>query len=254
MASGKKRIKGPKADIRRRILDFLKSRGQAGIDDVARQFRIGHEGARKQLALMESYGWVTRDGAAATAAAGGSGSGAAGSPGTGAAAASEGVTGKGRPKAAYRVAAAGEHLLPKAYDRLSIALFSSLAEQGGADTLRKVLASLADKQVEAWKPALAGLPAKDKLAALRSLYQEDDPFMSVEEQDGDLVLVERNCPFLSVALAHPALCSLSVMTLERLLGRPVTREERFQAGHGRCVFRIRGEGPPPKPGFRLESD
>lgn len=230
MASGKKRTKGPKADIRRRILDFLKSRGQAGIDDVARHFRIGHEGARKQLALMESHGWVTRDAAA------------------------DGVTGKGRPKAAYRVTAAGDHLLPKAYDRLSIALFSSLAGQGGADALRKVLASLADKQVEAWKPALAGLSAKDKLAALRSLYQEDDPFMSVEERDGDLVLVERNCPYLSVAVAHPALCSLSVMTLERLLGRPVTREERFQAGHGRCVFRIRGEGPPPRPGFRLESD
>jgi len=228
MASGKKRIKGPKADIRRRILDFLKSRGQAGIDDVARQFRIGHEGARKQLALMESYGWVAREGAA------------------------EGASGKGRPKAAYRVSAAGEHLFPKAYDRLSLALFASLSEHGDADTLRKVLASLADKQVEAWKPALAGLPAREKLAALRSLYQEDDPFMSVEERDGDLVLVERNCPFLSVAMAHPALCSLSVMTLERLLGRPVIREERFQAGHGRCVFRIRGDGPAPGPGFRLE--
>jgi predicted ArsR family transcriptional regulator len=246
MASGKKRTKGPKADIRRRILDFLKSRGQAGIDDVARHLRIGHEGARKQLALMESYGWVTRDGGAGPASAGAAGSAASG--------AAEGVTGKGRPKAAYRVTAAGEHLLPKAYDRLSIALFSSLAGQGGAETLRKVLASLADRQVEAWKPALAGLSAKDKLAALRSLYQEDDPFMSVEERGGDLVLVERNCPFLSVAMAHPALCSLSVMTLERLLGRPVTREERFQAGHGRCVFRIRGEGPPPKPGFRLEAD
>ena len=216
MASRKRKTKGPKVDIRRRILEFLKTRGQAGIEDVAGHFRIGHEGARKQLNQMEVYGWVARGEAA------------------------EAASGKGRPKAVYRVSEAGEHLFPKAYDRLSIALFTSLAEQGNPETLRKVLASLADKQVEAWKPVLAGKSPKEKLKALQSLYQEDDPFMSVEERNGDLVLVERNCPFLSVAMAHPGLCSLSVMTLERLLERPVTREERFQAGHGRCVFRIGG--------------
>lgn len=233
MASRKSKDKGkdrgPKADIRRRILDFLKVRGQTGIDEVARQFRIGHEGARKQLAQMEGYGWLVRGEVEAPA-------------------------GKGRPKSVYRVSAAGEHLFPKAYDRLSIALFTSLAEQGEPDTVRRVLATLADKQVEAWKPALAGKSPKEKLKALRALYREDDPFMSVEEKDGDLILVERNCPFLSVAMAHPALCSLSVMTLERLLGRRVTREERFQSGHGRCVFRIQAAVPAPSGDFRLESD
>lgn len=222
--------KGPKTDIRRRILLFIKSRGWSSIQDVARHFRIGHEGARKQLARMETYGWVARRDAPGPAGA------------------------RGRPKTAYAVSPAGEQLFPKAYDRLSISIISAMAEETGPETLRKVLSSLASRQVEAWKPALEGKSAREKLETLRGLYQEDDPFMSVEERDGDLILVERNCPFLSVALAHPALCSLSVITLERLLGLPVVREDRFQSGHGRCVFRVLRAGPPPAGGFQLESE
>jgi predicted ArsR family transcriptional regulator len=229
MAPRRTRQSEPKADIRRRILQFIKSRGRASIEDVAAHFRIGHEGARKQVLQMEAFGWLDRPAPAEPA-------------------------GKGRPKAAYAVSLAGEQIFPKAYDRLSIALFSALAEQGDAGVVKKVLASLADRQVAAWAPLLAGKSAKDKLKALRGLYQEDDPFMSVEERDGQLILVERNCPFLSVALAHPSLCSLSVMTLERLLGHPVVREERFQAGHGRCVFRVRTESGAPEAGFRLEAE
>ena len=52
------------------------------------------------------------------------------------------------------------------------------------------------------------------------------------------LLIERNCPFLSVARKHPALCTVSVCTLSRLLGVRVVREQRFQDGDGCCVFRV----------------
>jgi predicted ArsR family transcriptional regulator len=55
--------------------------------------------------------------------------------------------------------------------------------------------------------------------------------------------VENNCPFLNVAAQQPALCSVTVSTLTRLLGLQVTREERFQSGHGRCVFRVHTDKP-----------
>ena len=65
-------------------------------------------------------------------------------------------------------------------------------------------------------------------------------------RQGAPALIERNCPFFSVAQKHPAICSVSVNTLERLLGFKVVREQRFQAGHGRCVFRVRLDEPQPK--------
>jgi predicted ArsR family transcriptional regulator len=219
-----------KPNIRQRILHFLKTRGKALITDVAKHFRISHEGARKQLAQMESEGWIERN--EATAPSGGI----------------------GRPNAPYSVTNAGDHLFPKSYDGLSSALISALKDSLGPEALRTVLAALAQKQVEDWEPLMKGKTPIEKLNALRGLYLKNDPFMSVEEKDGDLILIERNCPFLNVAMEHPALCSLSVSTLEKLLGHPVVREERFQAGNGRCVFRVKLDRSQPKKGFRFEAE
>jgi predicted ArsR family transcriptional regulator len=223
--------KGPKAedDVRMRILRFLKARGASTIGEAAKRLRLTHEGVRKQMAALEENGWVARE------------------PGP--------ETGKrGRPVETYRVTPAGDRLFPKAYDRLSSDLIAGVAAAGGPDLMRKVLASLADMQVAAWEPLLQGLSAEAKLERLQGLYLKDDPFMSVEKRDGDLILIERNCPFLNVALDHPALCSLSVSTLERLLGHPVARVEKFQSGHGRCVFRIRMGERAPANAFRPEEE
>ena len=78
--------------------------------------------------------------------------------------------------------------------------------------------------------------------------------MQVEWNEGGPALIERNCPFFNVAQKHPAICSVSVNTLERLLGFKVVREQRFHAGDGRCVFRVRpGEPRPPGTPFTPES-
>jgi predicted ArsR family transcriptional regulator len=219
--------KPAKPDIRQQILRFVKLRGRAQVREVAKHMRITHEGARKTLVQMEQNGWVARQ------------------PDTEAG-------GLGRPKDFYSVTAAGDRLFPKAYDKLSLAILGALQEEAGKGAA-KILAALAKAQAEIWAPRLEGMSVREKVEALRELYLEADPFASVEAKDGDLILIERNCPFLNVAMEHPALCSLSVSTLEMLLGVSVVREERFQAGHGRCAFRIRLGSPLPKKEFRLET-
>lgn len=219
----------PEDDIRMRILRFVKSLGAATIGQAAKRLRVTHEGARKQMSVLEENGLVARE------------------PGP--------DTGKrGRPVETYRVTPAGDRLFPKAYDRLSSDLIAAAAEAGGPALIRKLLAAMAEMQVAAWEPLLAGLSPEARLERLKGLYLQDDPFMSVEKRDGDLILIERNCPFLNVAMEHPAMCSLSVSTLERLLGHPVAREEKFQSGHGRCVFRVRMGRKAPEGAFRMEAE
>src|SRR6185369_458701 len=162
-------------DIRMRILRFMKALGACTIGEAAKRLRVTHEGARKQMALMEENGWVARE------------------PGP--------DTGKrGRPVESYRVTPAGDRLFPKGYDRLASDLIAGAAAAGGPALIRKLLATLADMQVAAWEPLLAGLSPEARLDRLKGLYLKDDPFMSVEKSGGDLVLIERNCPFLNVAL------------------------------------------------------
>jgi predicted ArsR family transcriptional regulator len=99
--------------------------------------------------------------------------------------------------------------------------------------------------VRQWVPHLQDKSLLERLEALKGIYLEDDAYMDVDkdETSGELRLVERNCPFLNVASRRPALCSVTVSTLSRLLGHTVTREKRFQDGDGRCVFRVHLDQP-----------
>src|SRR6266853_716227 len=132
------------------------------------------------------------------------------------------------------------------YDALSAELVQQLIESFGGEGVVEILGRMTDARVRRWAPLLQSMSVKQKLKALCSLYEDKDAYMEVEWKDGAPALIERNCPFLDVALAHPAICSVSINTLERLLGCRVVRERRFQSGHGRCVFRVRLDQPRPK--------
>jgi predicted ArsR family transcriptional regulator len=116
----------------------------------------------------------------------------------------------------------------------------------GGHGMLKILAGMTDARVQRWAPLLRNLGTKARMRALCSLYEDKDAYMELEWKEGAPALIERNCPYLNVALATPAICSVSVNTLERLLGFKVVREQRFQSGHGRCVFRVHLDQPRPQ--------
>jgi predicted ArsR family transcriptional regulator len=134
---------------------------------------------------------------------------------------------------------AGDHLFPKRYDALNVAVMDAVADELGPEALTKVLERLSDARVAAVEPTLRGKTLEEKVALLKTWYLQDDPYMAIERvAEGDFLLTERNCPFLNTAMHRPALCSVSVNALTRLLGFRVRRDEKFQTGHGRCVFHV----------------
>lgn len=219
--SGSSAATRPRVDAtvsaRAAVLAFLKERNGAGVAEVAEHLGVSYEGARLQVARLEKEGLIEK----------------------------RLVRGRapGRPLARYVLSRAGEHAFPKSYDQLTIGLIDALTARLGPRALKEVLAEFTDRRVREWEPRLAGMPLKERIAALREIYGGDDPYMTVELARGNLRLIERNCPFLNVASARPVLCSVTVSTLERLLGVKVVREERFQTGHGRCVFRVLADQP-----------
>lgn len=150
----------------------------------------------------------------------------------------ESVRGRtGRPATVYRLTEAGEHLFPKHYDQLAVAVIDAVGEELGNAAAVRVLERVSNDRVDAVAPMLAERSTEEKLEVLKSWYLDDDPYMEHDRVGGDLRLIERNCPFYNTAMRRPALCSVSVNALTRLLGVRVAREETFQNGDGRCVFR-----------------
>ncbi|HLK90914.1 MAG TPA: helix-turn-helix domain-containing protein [Polyangia bacterium] len=220
---------------RRALLGEFKQHGPSTIAELAERLEMSGEAIRQQLVQLQREGWVEAiiDRAPAARA----------------------DASAGRPPARFRLTASGDHLFPKHYDALAVMLLDTVAAELGKPAFEKVLAAVAEARVRAWEPRTRGLSLPERVQALKAVYGDGDPYMEVEKVRGGFRLIERNCPFLNVAMQRPALCSVTVSALSRLLGVRVVREERFQHGHGRCVFRISsGEPADPKQGFALEPD
>jgi predicted ArsR family transcriptional regulator len=213
---------------RRAILAYIKSNATATIGQLAKQLGISDEAIRQHVLYLENHGWVSGQAQRREPAR------------------------AGRPVVGYSLTESGEHLFPKRYDELSVLLIDTLVESYGTAGLEKALRSITDARVQDWETLLAGKPLEQRIEMLRGLYFEADPFTSVEESNGELVLVERNCPFQKVALARPQLCSTTVSALTRLLGVRVERRERLQNGDGRCTFHVLKDQPVDTAQFRFE--
>jgi len=214
------------ADSRRLIMQFIKRQGDATAGEVAEHLGMTREGARQQLQVLEEEGWISRS--------------------------ERPAEGAGRPAVTFQITAAGDHTFAKNYDGLSLTLVDAVADQLGPEALLKLLAAISEQQVKQWEPKLAGKSLPERIKALKGIYFEADPHTSVRKDSRGYALVERNCPYLNVALKRPHLCSVTINTLTRLLGVRVVREARFQDGDKRCVFRVLDDQPVDTTEYRFE--
>jgi predicted ArsR family transcriptional regulator len=197
----------------------LKQRGPGTIAQLAESLSLTGEAVRQQLLQLQRDGWVDSK-----------------------IERTERVK-TGRPATTYRLTEAGDHLFPKHYDGFTVAMLDAIREDFGSEAVTKVLGRLTDDRVATVGPTVSGMTLDEKIAALKSWYLEDDPYMEPEAKNGSYRLTERNCPFLNTALRRPAICSISVNALTRILGYRVVREEKFQHGDGRCIFRVLYDQP-----------
>jgi predicted ArsR family transcriptional regulator len=214
---------------KRRLLMRLKTRGPATIAELAADLGLSGEAIRQQLAPLERELWIEREALPPS-----------GEP--------------GRPPGRYRLTMRGEGLFPKQTGSLAVALADAIREEMGDEALELILARVTDGRVLGLQGTGGDVPLSEKVASLRGIYGADDAFVDLDKVPEGYLLIERNCPFLDVALARPVLCSSTVTTLTRLLGRRVVREERFQDGDGCCSFRIYEDQPVDVSHLRFERE
>ncbi|GBC85557.1 hypothetical protein HRbin11_02007 [bacterium HR11] len=214
------------SDLQRSILRLIKQTGPRTLHEMAERLGVTVEAVRQQTLRLEREGWVQRQVQRRPTPKG------------------------GRPSYRYSLTPAGEELFPKDYDDLAVEIIDRVAGLFGPEGLHRVLTDMVETRVRWWEPRLRGMSLEERLAALTAIYQDGDPYMRLERDERGYYLVEQNCPFLNVALRRPVLCSVTVSTLTRLLGARVIREERFQRGDGRCVFRVAPDRPVDPTAFR----
>jgi predicted ArsR family transcriptional regulator len=202
------------SETQRAIVYSLKREGRTTMAQLADQLNMSNEAVRQHLIQLEREGWVEKYSGR------------------------EQKQGAGRPTLHYELTSRGDHLFPKHYDALTVEVLDTLADQLGPAAVQTILSNMAEKRIREWEPRLLGLSLTERLDRLKQLYLIDDSFMEIEREGKELRLIERNCPFLNVAMRRPILCSVSVSVLTNLLGYRVVRDKKFQNGNGCCSFRI----------------
>ena len=152
-------------------------------------------------------------------------------------------TGVGRPPAGWRLSRAGVELFPRRYDRFALDLLDDLSEEAGPEAVDAVLVRRTDKVAAAYEMELDGLTSLgDRVRRLAEL--RDDAGYVAEccpENDGDFLLVEKNCAVHRVAEQHRTVCAQELDLLQRVLGpdNEVTRVAHTLAGDPVCCYRVR---------------
>ena len=151
-------------------------------------------------------------------------------------------TGPGRPPAGWRLSAAGMEMFPRRYDTLALDLLEDVAaEEVAAALLRRN-----DKHVAQYQAALAGCGTlQEQVAGLAELRDQAGYLAEWAAEDDGYVLTENNCAVHRVAELHPAVCSMELALMRRVLGPDVEvrRTSHAMAGDAVCSYCIGPKAP-----------
>jgi predicted ArsR family transcriptional regulator len=202
-------------ETREQILALLRRHGTMTAAELSDALGIGAVGVRQHLALLD------RDGLVATT----------------------GVRrGVGRPSHLYALTAAAEALFPKRYDRMAMDALAFVEAQGGTAAIDQLFTERRRQLTMQYAPRLAGKNRTEQVTELAAILTEQGYMCECEQlPNGEMVLIEHNCPVDCVARDYRQACEHELKLYEDVLGIPLVREETISEGGICCRYRIRAE-------------
>jgi predicted ArsR family transcriptional regulator len=209
------------------ILQTLKRRSQATVDELAQHLGLAPMTVRQHLTILERDGLV---------------------------AASETRKGAGRPSHLFSLAPAAEELFPKGYDRLAERVLAEFAQMDGAEyagltpdeRLELLFTRLAQRQALDMEGELGEADLAGRVARVSALLRDREGTLSEWTQTAaGFRIDDYNCPFRNIALQQPALCNWHLQLLTYTLHTTVEMEGCIVEGGACCSFKVHPQEPAP---------
>ena len=196
---------------RRQILDILKLRGRATLEELATEVALSPVTVRVHLSVLQRDDLVNV----------------------------EEVRGKvGRPYFVYSLTEEAETLFPKRYHilagRLLKAIHDELPEEASGHLLSRVAEEWADER----SSRMEGKALPQRVAEAAMIRCEEGAIAEWERLDDGFVLRQHNCPNLAVSRIYPRICEVEQDYLARILRAPVTQSTCIGRGDRVCSFRV----------------
>jgi predicted ArsR family transcriptional regulator len=202
-------------ETREQILALLRRHGTMTAAELSDALGIGAVGVRQHLALLDRDGLVHASGVR---------------------------RGVGRPSHLYALTSEAEGLFPKRYDRMAMDALAFVEARGGSEAIDQLFAERRKRLAAQYAPRLFGKNRPEQLVELAAILTEQGYMCECEQlPNGELVLVEHNCPVDCVARDYHQACEHELKLYEDVLGVPLVREETISEGGSCCRYRISAE-------------
>ncbi len=198
-------------ETRQRIVEIIKVRGQATVDELSAELQLTPVTIRHHLDVLRSRGLIAPPKAVRKG-------------------------GPGRPQHVYRLADEADELFPKGYDRFAGAVLAELEERLEPEKLEMVVEGVAERLA-----AQAHLSPEDGLDERihRTLeYLNSLGYLASMErgEGGSVRLHVANCPYERVATRYAQPCQVDLKLIGHLLGVPIERIEMIVDGADCCTY------------------
>jgi predicted ArsR family transcriptional regulator len=202
-------------DTKRRIVDRLK-RSESTPGELALAIGLTEAAVRQHLDALAGNGLVTST--------------------------TRPPVGRGRPAHVWALTDLARDLFPDHHDDLTVDLLDAVRRALGEDGLARVIDARAQAQLAAYRKAI---PARGKLRArveALARVRTEEGYLAevVDDEDGNIVLVEHHCPICIAASACQNLCRSELDVFQAALGDDIVveRTQHLLSGNRRCAYKV----------------
>ena len=199
-------------DTRERILDILKERHQATVDDLSRELGLTAVTVRHHLDILRGDGYI-------------------------AAPIVRRRKTPGRPQYAYTLTEKASEVFPKRYNQLASLILDEIHACLPPAEIDQMMKHIGERIA-----SQASLPENEfetRLAAAVEFLDGLGYMARWEQTDtGDYLLQIANCPYEQVACQHGEICQIDMSLLTNLLGTAPLRVDCAAGGDDHCTYYI----------------
>jgi predicted ArsR family transcriptional regulator len=196
-----------------RIVKFLVGNPPLTISDLIKATGVTRTAVTEQLNELVSAGFVEQN--------------------------AERLSGRGRPRHLYKATEAALMLLFSCNQRMVVpAIWRSIGEIGGEALTTKVLKRVSAILAGHYNAKVTAKQPEDRLRQLMQLLVDEGGILEAKEENGQLVVYKRSCPFISMIDENHTICNIDLEMINQVVGSPVRRIACRHDGDPCCKVEI----------------
>lgn len=155
------------------------------------------------------------------------------------------LPGRGRPRHVYSATTSALLLVYTESQRLVLpSIWRAIHEVGGRELAEQIIQSVSKRLVEHYSRRITAKSPKERLEQFVHILREEGGLLELEEENGQLKLKQRSCPFIIMFEENRSSCLLDIQIMESVIGAPVKQIASRHDGDPCCEFTLANKRGP----------